>query len=206
MASLSHIFAAPALAFGLALASAPAALADGHGTGIDTTVVESQLPEKKVNKTGLYITAAESIEVLSNRDDVALVDVRSPAETMLVGYANVTDVNIPFKTIDPEHPYNAKKKRYGMRPNPTFVEEVKAFITREDPAALLVMCRSGGRSAMAVNALAEAGVDVPAYTVVDGFEGDTSDEGKRTVNGWKNAGGEWTYKVRPGLWPAASGR
>lgn len=203
MTSLARIFAAPALALGLAFAGAPAALADGHGAGIMTSVVESQLPEKKVNVTGLYITAAEAMKVLDDRDDVALVDVRSPAETMLVGYATATDVNIPFKTIDPEHPYNAKKGRYGMRANPGFVDEVKAFVARENPAALLVMCRSGGRSAMAVNALAEAGVEVPAYTVVDGFEGDKSDAGKRTVNGWKNAGGAWTYKVRPGLWPAA---
>ena len=52
--------------------------------------------------------------------------------------------------------------------------------------------------------MAEAGVEPPAYTVVDGFEGDKSAEGKRTVNGWKNAGGEWTYKIREGFWPAAA--
>jgi rhodanese-related sulfurtransferase len=45
--------------------------------------------------------------------------------------------------------------------------------------------------------LARAGYD-KAYTVVDGFEGDresdpsSPDYGKRTVNGWKNAGLPWT--------------
>ena len=204
MTSLSRILAAPVLALGLSLGAAPAALA-ADGAAIETSVTEAELPAKKVSKTGLYVTAAEAIEVLAARDDVALVDVRSPAETMLVGYATATDVNIPLKTIDPAHPYNAKKGRYGMRANPGFVGAVKAFVAREDPAALLVICRSGARAAKAVNALVAGGVEVPAYSVVDGFEGDTSDAGKRTVNGWKNAGGEWTYKVRPGLWPRADG-
>jgi len=37
------------------------------------------------------------------------------------------------------------------------------------------------------------------YTVVDGFEGDVAKEGpnagKRVVNGWKNAGLPWSYRL-----------
>jgi rhodanese-related sulfurtransferase len=66
------------------------------------------------------------------------------------------------------------------------------------------MCRSGGRSALAVNALAKAGF-VNAYNIIDGMEGDKVDDpgsvyiGKRMKNGWKNSGSPWTYDVNPEL-------
>ncbi len=203
MTSLTRLFAAPAVALSLACAFPGPVHADGHGMKIESSVVESELAEKKVNKVGRYITAAESIDLLKERDDVALVDIRSPAETMLVGYPTAADINIPLKMIDPAYPFNAKKGRYKMRNNPDFMATMKSFLAEEQPAAVLIICRSGGRSARAVDAMHEAGIEVPAYTVVDGFEGDKSDAGKRTVNGWKNVGGEWTYKVNEGFWPGA---
>ena len=57
---------------------------------------------------------------------------------------------------------------------------------------ILAMCRSGGRSAMVVNALAKAGF-TQVYNIIDGFEGDKVEDpesvhhGKRMRNGWKNA-------------------
>jgi rhodanese-related sulfurtransferase len=63
------------------------------------------------------------------------------------------------------------------------------------------MCRSGSRSADAVDALTEAGIDVTLYSMVDGFEGDKNDNGVRDVNGWRIAGLPWTYEIRDGLWP-----
>ena len=33
------------------------------------------------------------------------------------------------------------------------------------------------------------------HSVVDGFEGDMSPQGRRSVNGWKNAGLPWTYRL-----------
>ena len=67
---------------------------------------------------------------------------------------------------------------------------------------LLIMCRSGGRSAMAVNILAQAGF-TNAYNITDGMEGDLVKEpdslfaGKRMKNGWKNSGPPWTYDIDP---------
>jgi rhodanese-related sulfurtransferase len=61
---------------------------------------------------------------------------------------------------------------------------------------LLVMCATGGRGAMAVNLLAQAGF-VNVYNLVNGFEGDRVDDpgsvfhGKHMRNGWKNAGLPW---------------
>jgi hypothetical protein len=66
----------------------------------------------------------------------------------------------------------------------------------------MVMCRSGGRSAMAVNMLAEAGF-TNVYNITDGMEGDTVEDplslyqGQRLRNGWKNSGVPWTYKPDP---------
>ena len=194
-----RILTASALALALALPLGTPGFADSHGAMIETSVNEADLPKKKTNQPGHYITAAESIALLQERDDVALIDIRSPEETMFVGYASGTDANIPFMFVNPEHPYDAEKSAYGMKKNDGFVDQVKAFVAANDPAALLLICRSGGRSAKAVDMLAKAGVETPAYTVVDGFEGDKSDAGTRSVNGWKNAGGEWTYNISGGL-------
>ena len=78
-----------------------------------------------------------------------------------------------------------------MKPNPGFVAEVKKWAQPKD--TILVMCRSGGRGAMAVNMLAKAGYQ-NVYNIVDGMEGDLVDDpenvyfGKRMKNGWKNSG------------------
>ncbi len=69
---------------------------------------------------------------------------------------------------------------------------------------VLVMCRSGARSAEAINRMAAAEF-TNAYQIVDGFEGDkvTDEEsyskGKRVKNGWRNAGLPWTYDLDPRL-------
>lgn len=68
----------------------------------------------------------------------------------------------------------------------------------------MVICRSGGRSAVAANILAKSGYK-NAYTVIDGFEGDklkvegSYNNEKRVVNGWKNSGAPWTYDLDPEL-------
>ncbi len=64
------------------------------------------------------------------------------------------------------------------------------------------MCRSGKRSAKAVNVLAKAGYS-KVYTVVDGYEGGKlkkgknkgKNKGKRFKDGWKNSGLPWTYSL-----------
>jgi rhodanese-related sulfurtransferase len=67
---------------------------------------------------------------------------------------------------------------------------------------IMVLCRSGGRSAIAVNLLAQAGFK-HAYNVIDGMEGDLVEDpdsafqGQRLKNGWKNSGCPWTYNLTP---------
>jgi rhodanese-related sulfurtransferase len=67
---------------------------------------------------------------------------------------------------------------------------------------LMLMCRSGGRSAIGVNFLAKAGF-THVYNTTDGMEGDEVDDpgsvfhGMRLGNGWKIAGCPWTCKLTP---------
>ncbi|NJL58895.1 MAG: hypothetical protein HC887_03825 [Desulfobacteraceae bacterium] len=89
-----------------------------------------------------------------------------------------------------------------MKDNPNFVEEVKKRFKPSD--MIFITCRSGGRSAMSVNKLAEAGFKT-VYNITDGFEGDDVKDpgsayyGKRMRNGWKNSGNPWTYELDPNL-------
>ena len=108
--------------------------------------------------------------------------------------------NIPFKLWAGK--WNPEKKKFSLSKNPDFVAKVKK--KWKPDATLLIMCRSGARSASAVNALAKDGF-TNAYSVVDGFEGDkvkdksSAFHGKRMKNGWKNAGAPWSYKLDPNL-------
>ena len=57
--------------------------------------------------------------------------------------------------------------------------------------ALYFICRSGGRSRMAAEAMAEAGFR-HCFNVADGFEGPLDDDRHRgRVAGWKAAGLPW---------------
>ncbi len=156
-----------------------------------------ELPKEKQTTLGLYLTAAQAYEKWkAEPDSVKVIDVRTPEEYAFVGHAEMA-WNIPVAFVT----YQRKdgKTEYGARPNPDFVAEVKKLTQPTD--TLLLMCRSGGRSAMAINQLAAAGFK-NLYNITDGFEGDKVDDpgsvyfGKRMRNGWKNSV-PWTYGIDP---------
>ncbi len=155
---------------------------------------------KKQTTLGKYADAAEAYAMWKAEPaKVTLLDVRTVEEYVFVGHPDMAR-NIPVMFFSPK--WNAEKKSYGMAPNPAFVEQVKAVLKPGD--RILVMCRSGQRSAAAANMLAQAGFS-DVWSVTDGFEGDTMsdktspDAGKRVVNGWKNASLPWTYALDPAL-------
>jgi rhodanese-related sulfurtransferase len=158
------------------------------------------VPEKKQTSLGLYVTAQEAYEMWkASPDEVHIVDVRTPEEYIFVGHADMAH-NIPLLFI--RYQWDAEKDEPVVRPNPEFVSAVKESFSPTD--TLLMICRSGGRSALAVNALAQAGF-TSVYNVIDGTEGDKVEEpgsvflGKRMKNGWKNSGSPWTYDCDPDL-------
>jgi rhodanese-related sulfurtransferase len=155
---------------------------------------KTAVPEKKQTSLGLYMTALEAFSKWHVKPDrVKILDVRTPAEYVFVGHAPMA-VNIPILLFKNE--FDTQKNEPLMTLNENFVAEVRKKFKETD--TILVMCRSGGRSAKAVNLLAEAGFK-NVYNIVDGFEGDELDiegsyyKGKRVVNGWKNSGAPWTY-------------
>lgn len=165
---------------------------------VATAMDASSVPKEKQTKLGLYMTPVEAYEKWrGDSDNVKILDVRTPEEYIFVGHAEMA-WNIPF-TLQ-TYQWDPEKKHFAMRPNANFVEEVQSWAHPDD--TILVMCRSGGRSARAVNALADAGFK-NVYSIVDGMEGDlvqdpaSADHGKRTLNGWKNSGLPWTYSLDP---------
>lgn len=159
-----------------------------------TALADTALPKKKQTSLGLYITAQDAFDKWNTEQDaIKILDVRTPGEYVFVGHAGMA-TNIPFKLYKDK--IDAKTMKPVMPINANFVDEVKKRFNETD--TIMVMCRSGSRSAVAVNTLAKAGFK-NVFNITDGFEGDKSKEGKRIVNGWKNSGAPWTYKLDPKL-------
>ena len=164
---------------------------------IGAETMKQPLPERKQTTLGLYVTAKEAYEKWKSApDEVKVVDVRTPEEYAFIGHPEAA-WNVPLAFVT----YQRKdgKTEYGPKMNPDFVAEIKSIAGPDD--ILLIMCRSGDRSAKAVNQLAAAGFK-NAYTITDGFEGDKVKDpesvfnGKRMKNGWKNSA-PWIYDIDP---------
>ena len=157
-----------------------------------------ELPKAKQTSLGLYVTAKEAYEKWqADPDNITVLDVRTTEEYIFIGHAPMA-WNVPLASQTYE--WDSDKQHLAMKPNPGFVSQVKEFAEPSD--TILVTCRSGGRSAMAVNQLAKAGF-TNVYNISDGMEGDAVKDpdsvyhGQRLKNGWKNSGIPWTYKLNP---------
>jgi rhodanese-related sulfurtransferase len=163
---------------------------------VSTALCDVPKPEdpKKQTTLGLYVDAAGAKKLLDEKKAV-IVDVRTPEELLFVGHTGVAG-NIPFKIWKGEFVQKDGKTEAKLLDNENFVKEVQKKFKPDD--TIILMCRSGQRSAAAANALAKAEFK-KVYSMVDGFEGDTAkdgpNKGKRVVNGWKNAGNPWTYSL-----------
>ncbi len=145
-----------------------------------------------------YLSAAEAYRLIdSNPSGTLFIDVRTPAEVSYVGTPAGMDANIPFMLVDFDH-FDLKTRGYTLHRNPDFVRALEARLKSKGlarDADIVLICRSGDRTTHAVNVLAAAGFS-RVWNVVDGFEGDLVD-GRRTANGWKNAGLPWSYRLEP---------
>lgn len=113
---------------------------------------------------------------LAEEGAAVIVDVRTRPEWEFVGHVEGAPL--------------VEWRAYGATaPDPAFTEKLAARYPRE--TALLLLCRSGVRSHHAAIAAAKAGF-TRAFNVVEGFEGDMDDEGRRgTMGGWRHAGLPW---------------
>lgn len=159
------------------------------------------LSEKKQTTLGFYLTAEEAYKLKSEHADVLFIDVRTRAEVAFLGMPNNADANIPYVLAEDFSGWDVKKKTFKFPSNSEFqmaVDKLVAAKGLNKESKIIVMCRSGHRSAKAANLMAKSGY-TNVYTMVDGYEGDKAKEGdhkgQRVVNGWKNAGLPWSYKL-----------
>lgn len=162
-----------------------------------------KLPDVKKTKSGLYLTPKQAYDMKTESPKtVAFFDVRTRAEAMYVGHPTIMDALVPYV----EHQevmldWDDKRSMYKLEPNNNFESEIsrrlKAMGLGKD-ATIILICRSGDRSSKAADLLATAGYS-KVYSVTEGVEGDTASagdkKGQRVVNGWKNAGLPWTYRL-----------
>jgi len=160
------------------------------------TEPQAGLPREKQTVLGLYVNAKEAYEQWKAApDEVKIIDVRTPEEYLFVGHPDMA-WKIPIAVQS--YVWDAAKGKFPMSLLDDFVARVRTVAKPHD--TLMVMCRSGGRSAIAVNLLAQAGYE-HVYNIVDGMEGDTVEDaqsvfvGQRLKNGWKNSGCPWTYQL-----------
>jgi rhodanese-related sulfurtransferase len=105
-----------------------------------------------------------------------LIDVRSEAERAWVGYV-------------PSALAVSWKEWPDMAPNVHFDEQIRAAIPAGQKAVLL--CRSGVRSVAAAKRASALGLQ--AYNILEGFEGDRDEQGRRgQLGGWRRRGLPWS--------------
>lgn len=107
--------------------------------------------------------------------EAVLVDVRTDAEREWVGYV-------------PGALALAWKQWPGMAMNPGFDNGLEVAVPQGKKVVL--MCRSGVRSAAAARRATELGLE--AYNILEGFEGDANEQGRRGQRGgWRYRGLPW---------------
>lgn len=171
------------------------------GMAIAGEVDAATVPAAKQTTSKNYLTVKEAATLKQSLGGKALmVDVRTPAKIEYVGVADSVDANVPYMTDD-YTAWDDKKSRFMMSPNSGFlskISDIEAKSGLDKNSTVIVMCRSGDRSARAADLLSQAGY-TKVYSVVDGFEGDMAkdgdNKGRRAVNGWKNAGLPWSYNM-----------
>ncbi len=163
---------------------------------------EKNVPPQKHTKAGLYLNSENAHEILKkDANKILFIDVRTRGEVAYVGMPTNADANVPFKFTSKKYKWNDKSHNFKMTPNPDFVNGISTKLQQKGLSKndkVFVMCRSGGRSAKAADALTDAGF-TQVYSIIDGFEGDSvrsgEDKGKRSINGWKNSSLPWSYSL-----------
>lgn len=158
-----------------------------------------QVPEPK-RFDGQHYLLPQEVYDMKTKDEAntLLVDIRTLPELQFVGYAPIMDANVPYLSYDYSG-WDDKTKEYKRNFNSGFVGQVEDLMAKKGlagkkDAKIILMCRSGDRSARAAELMMKSGY-TNVWSAIEGFEGDKSKEGKRSVNGWKNAGLPWTYSL-----------
>jgi rhodanese-related sulfurtransferase len=158
---------------------------------------EEAVPLSKRNFSGLYVDARGAHRLKhDNPQAVVLLDVRSRAEVGLTGQPAGVDAHVPYLETALPLRWDDDIGGWAMTKNSRFAAEAAARLALLGvplDAPVILLCRSGERSARAADELSAAGY-TNTVSVVDGFEGDVALDGRRSINGWKNADLPWTAR------------
>ena len=136
--------------------------------------------------------AASAVE----EDGAYILDVRTPQEWNWVGhpgenksgsgdYLEGRVLNVAYEVY-----HEGYSKGDVLIVNTQFVKDVERILGKD--AYIITMCRSGGRSVKAAEALEAAGF-TNVWNMLNGFEGQKDGDGYRTLNGWKVDGLPYNY-------------
>ena len=166
-----------------------------------TSSIADEVEAYRETTLGLYVTAVEAHDLIQDNDRAVLIDVRDPIEIKFTGFAEPTDIHVPWVLADRDN-FDDETKTWSMVKNTDFEGQIRAElealgVNKEDP--IIVMCRSGAtRSAPAADVIAEMGYS-DVYSMTDGFEGEKLKEGNsqgvRAQDGWRNSGLPWSYDI-----------
>jgi rhodanese-related sulfurtransferase len=106
-----------------------------------------------------------------------LIDIRTNEELVFVG--RVPDsLHVPWATGT------------ALTRNPRFLKELEKKASKQD--VILLLCRSGRRSALAAEVATKAGF-TNVFNVLEGFEGNLNEQGQRGhLGGWQYYGLPWS--------------
>ena len=108
--------------------------------------------------------------------DARLVDVRTAEERKFVGHVP-DSLHVPWATGT------------ALTRNPRFARELEAKVGKD--STVLLLCRSGKRSALAAEAAAKAGF-THVFNILEGFEGEIdTDQHRGGSDGWRYRGLPW---------------
>lgn len=109
-------------------------------------------------------------------DEAVLVDVRTAEERKFVGHV-------------PDTLHVAWATGTSLTRNPRFVRELEQKVRKDQ--VVLLLCRSGKRSALAAEAATKAGFE-HVFNILEGFEGEIdADQHRGSRDGWRYRGLPW---------------
>jgi len=131
-----------------------------------------------------HISAKTAYEMIKNKPQSVFIDVRSSMEFLFVGHAkgsiSIPWIDEPDWKIDPHFATHIRQLMLGG-----------AHCNEDGCVPIILICRSGKRSAEAGNHLIEEGFE-DVYNIDTGFEGNLNDEHQRsTLGGWRFEGFPW---------------
>lgn len=132
-------------------------------------------------------------ELLKNEKSAVLVDCRSQAEWSFVGLPDLAELGkrpvlVEWQSFVPGTPENGHRPR--MVANSAFAQHLETAGVPKD-AAVVFICRSGGRSRSAAIAMTQQGW-ARCFNLAGGFEGGhDSDHHRGAAQGWKADGLPW---------------